>query len=164
MWASIGGALGCVFFGVLSTRFSLKSLTIFTFALAWVFTGIFGYAPAELGTIKLFVAMAGFFVNAGIVGMYAILANVFPTQARASGTGFAIGIGRGGSVLSPIIAGFLLEGGLDLPGVSLIMGAGSIIAAVLLLFLKLDADGSAKGAGGEKKDEGPQGIGSPAPV
>jgi len=164
MWASIGGALGCVFFGVLSTRFSLKSLTIFTFALAWVFTGIFGYAPAELGTIKLFVAMAGFFVNAGIVGMYAILANVFPTQARASGTGFAIGIGRGGSVLSPIIAGFLLEGGLDLPGVSLIMGAGSIIAAVLLLFLKLDADGSAKGAGGEKKDEGPQGIGRPAPV
>jgi len=162
--ASLGGALGCVFFGVLSTRFSLKALTIFTFAMAWVFTAIFGRAPAELGTIKLYVGMAGFFVNAGIVGMYAILANVFPTHARASGTGFAIGIGRGGSVLSPIVAGFLLEGGLDLPGVSLIMGAGSVIAAVLLLFLKLDSSGSSQGAGSKEEDEVGAALGKPAPA
>jgi len=162
--ASLGGALGCVFFGVLSTRFSLKALTIFTFAMAWVFTAIFGRAPAELGTIKLYVGMAGFFVNAGIVGMYAILANVFPTHARASGTGFSIGIGRGGSVLSPIIAGFLLEGGLDLPGVSLIMGAGSVIAAVLLLFLKLDSSDSSQGAGSKEEDEVGAALGKPAPA
>lgn len=162
--ASLGGALGCVFFGVLSTRFSLKALTIFTFAMAWVFTAIFGRAPAELSTIKLYVGMAGFFVNAGIVGMYAILANVFPTHARASGTGFAIGIGRGGSVMSPIIAGFLLEGGLDLPGVSLIMGAGSVIAAVLLLFLKLDSSGSSQGAGSKEEDQVSQALGKPAPA
>ena len=121
-WASIGGALGCVFFGVLSSRFSLKSLTIFTFVMAWVFTSIFGRAPEDLTMIKFFVAMAGFFVNAGIVGAYAIFVHVFPTHARASGTGFAIGIGRGGAVLSPIIAGFLLEFGLDLPALSMIMG------------------------------------------
>lgn len=162
--ASLGGALGCVFFGVLSTRFSLKALTIFTFAMAWVFTAIFGRAPAELSTIKLYVGMAGFFVNAGIVGMYAILANVFPTHARASGTGFAIGIGRGGSVLSPIIAGFLLESGLDLPSVSLIMGAGSIIAAVLLLFLKLDSSGSSQGVGSKEEDEVGEALGKPAPT
>ena len=172
MWASIGGALGCVFFGVLSSRFSLKSLTIFTFAMAWVFTGIFGRAPAELGTIKLYVAMAGFFTNAGIVGMYAILAQVFPTHARASGTGFAIGIGRGGSVLSPILAGYLLDGGLGLPSVSLIMGGGSIIAAILLLWLKVSSDGSSEGSRVSDKDigeainqaESGDGIGKPAPA
>jgi MFS family permease len=86
--------------------------------------------------------MAGFFTNAGIVGMYAILAQVFPTHARASGTGFAIGIGRGGSVLSPIIAGYLLESGLDLPTLSIIMGAGSLVAAVILLGLKMDSGNS----------------------
>ncbi len=174
-WASIGGALGCIFFGVLSTRFSLKSLTIFTFAMAWVFTAVFGRAPAELGMIKFYVAMAGFFVNAGIVGMYAILANVFPTHARASGTGFAIGIGRGGSVLSPIIAGYLLESGLSLPSLSLIMGGGSIIAAILLLALKLDTDGSSEGTGktgevGDRNnvdglaDKSGNDLGKPAPA
>jgi len=151
-WASIGGALGCVFFGVLSNRFSLKSLTIFTFVMAWVFTAIFGRAPGELAMIKLYVAMAGFFVNAGIVGAYAIFVQVFPTHARASGTGFAIGIGRGGAVLSPIIAGFLLEFGLDLPTLSIIMGSGSVIAAILLLFLKLDSGDSFEGAESEEKN------------
>jgi benzoate transport len=141
-WASLGGVLGCLFFGILSIRFSLKSLTIFTFVMAWVFTAVFGRAPADLETIKIYAAMAGFFTNAGIVGMYAILAQVFPTHARASGTGFAIGIGRGGSVLSPIIAGYLLESGLDLPTLSIIMGAGSLVAAVILLGLKMDSGNS----------------------
>jgi len=36
-----------------------------------------------------------------------LIAQAFPTHVRASGTGFAIGVGRGGSVLAPIIAGFL---------------------------------------------------------
>jgi benzoate transport len=149
-WASIGGALGCLFFGVLTIRFKVKTLTIVMLALGWIFTCVFGRAPADLGTIKLYVAMAGFFVNGGIVGMYAILAQVFPTQVRASGTGFAIGIGRGGSVLSPILAGFLLEGGFDLPMVSMVMGGGSIIGAILLLLLKLDSDGAADGRKAEE--------------
>jgi MFS family permease len=168
-WASLGGALGCIFFGILSIRFSLKSLTIFTFVMAWIFTAFFGRAPADLGTIKIYVAMAGFFTNAGIVGMYAILAQVFPAHARASGTGFAVGIGRGGSVLSPIIAGYLLEGGLDLPTISIIMGAGSVVAAIILLGLKMDSGsnaGSTK-ATDENEDEAgglDENLGKPAPA
>lgn len=160
-WASVGGALGCIFFGVLTIRFSLKSLTIFTFVLAWVFTVVFGSAPAELGTIKLYVAMAGFFTNAGIVGMYAILAQVFPTHARASGTGFAVGIGRGGSVLSPILAGYLLDGGLSLTMVSAVMGFGSVVAAIILLALKLDSGGR---MAGKKTGQEEEGLANPAPA
>lgn len=163
-WASLGGALGCIFFGVLTIRFSLKSLTIFTFVMAWVFTAVFGRAPADLGTIKIYVAMAGFFTNAGIVGMYAILAQVFPTHARASGTGFAVGIGRGGSVLSPIIAGYLLDGGLDLPMISMIMGAGSVVAAIILLGLKLGSGGSSEGFIAGKDEEHQGGFAKPAPA
>lgn len=164
-WASLGGALGCIFFGVLSIRFSLKSLTIFTFVMAWIFTAVYGRAGEELDAIKWYVAMAGFFTNAGIVGMYAILAQVFPTHARASGTGFAVGIGRGGSVLSPIIAGYLLEGGLGMPSLSLIMGAGSVVAAVILLALKVSSGGSSEGVkSGEEEDQAEQAMGRPAPA
>jgi hypothetical protein len=58
---------------------------------------------------------------------------------RASGTGFAIGVGRGGSVLSPIVAGFLLQGGMQLPLLSLIMGTGSLLAFAALVWLKWDS-------------------------
>ena len=72
---------------------------------------LFGRTPADLQRLSLICAVAGFCTNAGIVGLYAIIAQVFPTHVRASGTGFAIGVGRGGSVLAPIIAGFLFAAG-----------------------------------------------------
>ena len=40
-------------------------------------------------------------------------------------------------MLGPTIAGFLLEGGLEMPSAALIMSIGSLIAAGALLFLKL---------------------------
>ena len=65
---------------------------------------------------------------------------MFPTHVRAFGTGFAVGMGRGGSVLAPIIGGFLFEGGYTLPTVSMLMAFGSIMAAIVLLFLKLGSE------------------------
>jgi MFS family permease len=81
--------------------------------------------------------MAGFCTNAGIVGLYAIIARVFPTQVRAFGTGFTVGVGRGGSVLAPIIAGFLFTAGYSLPTVAMTMATGSLLAAAVLILLKL---------------------------
>jgi hypothetical protein len=46
-------------------------------------------------------------------------------------------MGRGGAVLSPILAGFLLEKGSTLPMVGMIMGAGSLLGALALIFIKL---------------------------
>jgi hypothetical protein len=69
--------------------------------------------------------------------MYAIFAQAFPTHVRASGTGVAVGVGRGGSVLAPIIAGFLFTS-YTLPTVSLLMGLGSLVAAIVLLNLRIE--------------------------
>jgi hypothetical protein len=65
--------------------------------------------------------------------MYAMLAQLFPTDVRAGGTGFAIGVGPGGSAVGPIFAGFLFAGGAGLPIVAMVMAGGSVIAAVLLV-------------------------------
>src|SRR5690606_36606735 len=83
-------------------------------------------------------ASAGLFTNGAIVGMYAIFAKAFPTHVRASGTGVSIGVGRGGSELGPIVAGFLFDGGVELPTVALVMGFGSLLAAGVLMLLKLE--------------------------
>jgi MFS family permease len=108
--------------------------------LSTVMVALFGQTPPELQRLSMICAAAGFCTNAAIVGMYAIFAQVFPTHVRASGTGFAVGVGRGGSVLAPIIAGFLFEGGYPLPTVALIMSLGSLVAAGVLSFLKLESD------------------------
>jgi len=77
------------------------------------------------------------FTNAAIAGLYLLFAQVFPTHVRATGTGFAIGIGRGGAALAPVIAGYLFRAGFALETVAVIMACGSLLAAVVLLALKV---------------------------
>ena len=137
VWASMGGALGAAIFGWLTTRIALKRLTIAILALTAVFVAVFGRTSADLNQIKLLAACAGFFGNAGISGLYSILAIAFPTHVRATGTGFAIGVGRAGAVISPILAGVLLQAGAQLPSVALVMGLGSLLAGLVLVFLRV---------------------------
>ena len=54
---------------------------------------------------------------------------------RAGGTGFVIGVGRGGAALGPVIAGFLFESGYGLSMVAVFMAMGSICAALALVLL-----------------------------
>jgi MFS family permease len=137
VWANVGGATGGAVFGLLTLRFGLKPLTITLLVLSTVMVTLFGRSPADLERLSLVCAMAGFCTNAGIVGLYAIIAQVFPTQVRAFGTGFTVGVGRGGSVLAPIIAGFLFNYGYSLPTVALTMATGSLLAAAVLIMLKM---------------------------
>jgi MFS transporter, AAHS family, vanillate permease len=139
-WYMAGGATGGAIFGLLTLRWGLKPLTIAVLVLSTVLVTIFGQSPPDLGKLGMVCFFAGFFTNAGIVGLYAIFAHAYPTHVRATGTGFAIGVGRGGSVLAPAVAGFLFQGGFGLPVISLIMALGSLFAAAVLLFLKLSPD------------------------
>lgn len=138
VWANVGGAIGGALFGLLTMKFDLKPLTIGILLLSTATIILFGRSPADLASLSLYAAIAGFCTNAGVVGLYAIFAQAFPTHVRAFGTGFAIGVGRGGSVLAPIMAGFLFSSGMQLPGVAIVMGMGSLLAALLLLFLRLN--------------------------
>ena len=140
VWVNVGGALGGTVLGFLTNRLSVKGLTIAVLILSTVAVTVFGRTPADLQLLSTICFAAGFCTNAGIVGLYAIIAQAFPTHARASGTGFAVGLGRGGSVIAPIIAGFLFTTGYSLPTVSLVMGLGSLIGAGVLILLKLQDD------------------------
>jgi benzoate transport len=135
VWLNVGGAIGGAVLGLLSLRFNLKGLTMFVLAMSTVMLAVFGRTPPDLTHLAIICAFAGFFTNAGIVGLYGILAQVFPTNLRATGTGFAVGTGRAGSVLAPIIAGFLFRAGYGLGFVAIAMGIGSFAAAIALWFL-----------------------------
>ena len=137
IWANVGGALGGATFGLLSQRIGLKPLTIGVMLLSTVMIILFGRTAPDLKELSLLCAAAGFCTNAAIIGLYAIYAQAFPTHVRATGTGFAIGVGRGGAVLAPITAGFLFQWGYPLPTVAAYMAMGSLIGAGVLALLKL---------------------------
>jgi len=113
----------------------VRSGLVFFVVVRMIMVVIFGYSQADLATLSVVSAFAGFFTNAAIVGLYAIFAQSFPTELRASGTGFVIGVGRGGAALAPIVAGVLFVIGASAPTVATIMGCGALFAAIALFFL-----------------------------
>ncbi len=135
-WLNVGGATGGALFGFLATRFQLRPLTIAVLIGAAAMIFWFGRGAEDLTTLTVTVACAGFFTNSAICGMYSLFAKVFPTHVRSTGTGFAIGIGRGGSALAPVIAGYLFQAGFGLQTVAVIMGSSALLAAMLLFFLE----------------------------
>jgi MFS family permease len=140
VWANVGGATGGAVFGLLTQRYGVKQLTIGVLFLSTVMVMLFGRTPPDLQQLSFICALAGFCTNAGIVGLYAILAQVFPTHVRAFGTGFTVGVGRGGSVLAPILAGFLFAAGYSLSTTAFTLALGSTLAAGVLLLLRLETD------------------------
>lgn len=136
VWANVGGLLGAALLSVLTYRFGVRALVIAAMLASTVLVSLFGQEQETLTGLAIVAAAAGFCTNAAVVGLYALFAKGFPTSVRAGGTGFAIGIGRGGAALGPIVAGLLFNVGLSLGYVSLLMAMGSLIGAGALLFLK----------------------------
>ncbi|GGB31571.1 MFS transporter [Sphingomonas metalli] len=136
VWASVGGAAGSLLLGLLTARVRLLALTVGAMLLSTLLVAWFGQKWTDLGTLSLVAGIAGFCTNAGVVGLYALIARAFPTGVRATATGFVIGVGRGGSAAAPALAGALFAAGYALPGVAATMAAGSLVAAIALVALR----------------------------
>lgn len=135
VWANVGGAIGATLLGLFASRLPLRPLLVGVLIISFGMVAVFGMGYQTVSSLALISAATGFFTNSGVVGLYALMAQVFPASVRASGTGVVIGFGRGGAALSPVIAGLLFSNGVGLQGVSFVMGAGAIVAAIAVVVL-----------------------------
>jgi AAHS family 4-hydroxybenzoate transporter-like MFS transporter len=88
---------------------AVASVSVISFAaLAAVMLGA-NPTPNAVATFA-FIAAAGFGIHALQTGLYLVSANVFPTECRTSGVGFASGAGRLGGIVSSLTGGVLLAG------------------------------------------------------
>jgi benzoate transport len=136
VWANVGGATGALLLSLLTQRFGVRSLVIGALVLSATMVAVFGQGQADLRQLAIVAGIAGMCTNAAVVGLYTILAQSFPTAVRAGGTGFVIGVGRGGAALGPILAGFLFANGVGLAVVAVVMALGSVVSAVALTLLR----------------------------
>lgn len=133
VWVSIGGVVGGSLLGWTAATFSLRKLTIILMIATGSFVILFGQVTPDIQMLKAVAFLLGFCMFGGVVGLYAITANTFPTRLRATGTGFVIGVGRAGAAIGPVIAGFLLASDMERGGVAMIMAVGSFSAAIALI-------------------------------
>lgn len=108
---NLGGVVGGIAFGGLSTRFGLRPLT--TVFLLGTAAGLasFGYAGTHLTIAFVVAGLIGFALIGSMSGLYALAPAVYAASVRATGLGCAIGIGRIGGIVSPVTVGVLVDMG-----------------------------------------------------
>lgn len=136
VWANVGGALGSFSVSLLTQRIGVRPLVAaFMIGGAAAIT-IFGRWPTTVSDLSIMAVVGGFFTNGATAGLYAVIAQSFPSHLRAGGTGLVIGVGRAGAALGPILAGLLFSGGWALGPVATVLACGTLLAGVILMLLR----------------------------
>ena len=106
---NIGAAIGSSSIGGIGSNFGLKR-TQFTFMLlAFSVMQLYAFLPLSTALIFVLVLFIGMFAQGGFNGIWPILSRIYPTEIRATGVGYTVGIGRLGAVLGPAIFGILSD-------------------------------------------------------
>ena len=108
---SLGAICGSIVFGLIAARYALKWVLVTFFALAAAGFAVYALSTGTLPVALASAALLGFLVNAGIAGMFSIGPVYYSSDVRATAVGFITGMGRVGAIISPIVAGALIDDG-----------------------------------------------------
>lgn len=106
---NLGAVAGIILIGLIATKIKLAKPISFYFIGSAVFLALVAhYQPQTVFWLNLLIFIIGFLLQGAFTAMYALAARVYPANVRATGIGWAAGLGRTGAILSPIIAGYLV--------------------------------------------------------
>jgi len=104
----VGGIVGTFALGSIIDRFSFRALALVYFVAVFA-VGAIGHLGHSVILVTLAIFAAGFCIVGGQIAANALAAAFYPTAVRATGVGWALGIGRVGSIVGPLVGGVLLS-------------------------------------------------------
>jgi len=102
-----GGVAGTFALGWVVDRFGIYRVLTVTYFLGAVFIALLGHLHS-IAAIMACTFGAGIGIIGGQTGANVVAALVYPTYIRATGVGWALGIGRIGSIVGPVVGGIML--------------------------------------------------------
>lgn len=143
---NLGGIVGALVFARLIDRLGPYRVLLGAYTAAAVATVAIGrITGADFSTLMLMVFVAGFCVIGAQISINALAASIYPTEIRSTGVGWALGIGRAGSIVGPVVGGLLVGTGLSVGSLFTAAAVPALIAcvAVIALFLvRVDVPGA----------------------
>ena len=104
----VGGTIGAYLIGMLFHR----KLSFRVLALGYLTRAVFVFLIGASGTSTVWLVVTVFMSGFGVIGAQnganAMAAEVYPTAARSTGIGWALGVGRIGSILGPNLGAMLV--------------------------------------------------------
>jgi AAHS family 4-hydroxybenzoate transporter-like MFS transporter len=135
----VGGLFGALPLGWLLDRGGPRMAMMPAYLLAAVCIACVGIFAAESVSLTLLAVFgAGFGVIGGQTAANAVAASVYPTEVRSTGVGWALGIGRVGSIIGPAFAGVLITRHVAIHDIFFLAAIPALCAALAALGLSLD--------------------------
>jgi AAHS family 4-hydroxybenzoate transporter-like MFS transporter len=141
----VGGAAAAIVLGrVVDLQRSYRVLAaVYLGAAVCVF--LIGLVSGTVAVETAAVFAAGFCVIGGQTCSNSLAADSYPTAMRSTGVGWALGIGRIGSIVGPVLGGLLLSFNWGMRRVFLAAAIPAVIAAVAAMSLNLRRRGLIEG-------------------
>ena len=131
------GGVGAVLFGWLMDRYNAN----WVIAIGYVLTALSVFAIGQvIGSFSLLVVVvfaAGTLMNTAQSSMPALAAAFYPTQGRATGIAWMLGIGRFGGIAGSYLVAELTAQQLGFAGIFAIVAIAGLIAALALVLKQL---------------------------
>ncbi len=130
----VGGFIGVLLLGRVMDRFSFRGLAL-TYAFAAVTIAAIGQSGHSALLAGLTIFAAGFCIVGAQTAANALAAAYYPTALRSTGVGWALGIGRVGSIVGPLLGGALMAAGRGAGGLFLLAAIPALVAALAAMLL-----------------------------
>lgn len=130
----VGGVVGTFTLGTFIDRFSFRALALTYLAAALAIAGI-GFSSHSIALVTVAIFASGFCVVGGQIAANALTATYYPTAIRSTGVGWALGIGRIGSIVGPLIGGIMLARGMGAQSLFVAAAIPALVAAAAAVLL-----------------------------
>ncbi len=139
---ALGSVIGTTLFGWLAKWRPLNTIISAAFIVGGIAAAALGSMLGHLDSIPAAVIwgallLIGITVMGGFTNLYTVALTIYPAQVRSTGLGWAAGLGRGGAVLSPAVAGLLIATGVSMPALSLYFALPIFLAALCSVFVRM---------------------------
>lgn len=132
---NLGGVIGGFALSRLCDKVGPFTVLAPSYLLAALLVALIGQVVTSIPLSLATIFFAGFFVIGAQFCVNAVAAQFYPTAGRSAGVGWALGMGRIGSIVGPMIGGTMIAAGLTIDRLLLFSGLPAIIAAVCVMAL-----------------------------
>ncbi|MDR2213788.1 MAG: MFS transporter [Pseudomonadales bacterium] len=132
-----GGTIGAILVGQAMDRMRPSRALAISYFLAAIFVFLIGRSAEMVTFLTVTVIGAGFFTSGAQTPLNAFAAQFYPTELRATGVSWMLGVGRCGAILGTFIGGPLLAAGWGFPAIFGLLAVSGLIASLAIMLVGL---------------------------
>lgn len=133
---NLGGVFGGWIFAVFADRFHPARVLMVTYPVAGVATAVLGFSLEFVPLLITAAIVTGGFIIGSSFCLAPYVASLYPTRARSTGIGWALSVGRIGSIASPLVGGWAIGAGFSTTSIMIAAAFPPVICGIVVMWLR----------------------------